>query len=115
VSPRKPEPPITPALAFFGAVATHFRRRAGLTQQELAELLHYSGGMIGMVECGRRVPGESYLLMLDDVLDAGGLFKEALPMLEAEQVGRLGPLRVDNEIRANIAALAAWAFSHPEP
>ncbi|GGO88588.1 helix-turn-helix domain-containing protein [Wenjunlia tyrosinilytica] len=105
----------TAALVFFGAVVHRLRLDAGLTQQQVGDRLNYSVAAVGFIEQGRRIATEPYVSALDGVLGARGLLEAAIPMLEAERVARQGPLRVDDEVRRHVAALAAWAFSQPVP
>ncbi|MER5934508.1 helix-turn-helix transcriptional regulator [Streptomyces sp. NPDC002054] len=57
-------------LRTFGDTVKAFRKRAGLTQEQMAPLVRYSVQYVGSVEQGRRHPSERYVGRLEDVLDA---------------------------------------------
>ncbi len=73
-SPQQPAPKGSPR-AVFGSVLRFFRERAGLSQEELAELAHMSLSTIGSYETARRVPPRDAVADLEAVakLDARGL------------------------------------------
>jgi transcriptional regulator with XRE-family HTH domain len=54
--------------ALLGKQIAHFRRRAGLTQEELAEKTGYSVDFIGLVERGINAPTVKRLEDIADVL-----------------------------------------------
>jgi transcriptional regulator with XRE-family HTH domain len=58
--------------AFFGAELRHYRKAAGLTQEELGERVNYTGALIGMIETTLRTPTLQLAEMCDRVLDTGG-------------------------------------------
>ena len=47
-----------------GAQIAYLRKKAGLSQQQLAERLHLSGSAVGMYEQGRRQPSVDLLVEL---------------------------------------------------
>ena len=47
-----------------GAQIAYLRKKAGLSQQQLAERLHLSGSAVGMYEQGRRQPSVDILVAL---------------------------------------------------
>ena len=57
------------ALALFADEMRAARDRAGLTQDELAARVNYSGTLVAMVECLKRVPQADLAARLDDALD----------------------------------------------
>lgn len=61
---------MTRLYALLGKQIAHFRRRAGLTQEELAEKTGYSVDFIGLVERGINAPT---VARLADVADAVGV------------------------------------------
>jgi predicted transcriptional regulator len=42
----------------FGAGLRYYRTRAGLSQEQVGERLHFSGDLIGKIENGQRTPTE---------------------------------------------------------
>jgi transcriptional regulator with XRE-family HTH domain len=73
-SPQEPAPKGSPR-AVFGSVLRFFRERAGLSQEQLAELAHMSLSTIGSYETARRVPPRDAVAGLEAVteLNAHGL------------------------------------------
>ncbi|WP_086824046.1 helix-turn-helix transcriptional regulator [Streptomyces sp. NRRL B-24572] len=53
------------------------RRNAGLSQAELAAIIHCSKDLISSIERGARVPQPDFLVMVDPVLGAGGVLAAA--------------------------------------
>ncbi|AVT28582.1 hypothetical protein C6361_02695 [Plantactinospora sp. BC1] len=54
------------------------RRRvaAGLSQEALGELMHFSGSHVSSVETGQRPPTPKFLKVADEVLNTGGLLRD---------------------------------------
>ncbi|MDT0421239.1 helix-turn-helix domain-containing protein [Streptomyces evansiae] len=73
----EPEPSET--LRVFGSVVKAFRKRAGLTQEQLAEALGYSVDMISSIEQGRRMPQPDFVDATERELDAVGMLSVMLP------------------------------------
>ncbi|WP_314174439.1 helix-turn-helix domain-containing protein [Streptomyces winkii] len=71
------EPESSDGLKAFGAVLKVFRRRARLTQEELAPRVCYSVQTISSVEQGRRLPPADLVERAEVVLDAFGALKAA--------------------------------------
>ncbi|WP_314172489.1 helix-turn-helix domain-containing protein [Streptomyces winkii] len=71
------EPETSDSLKAFGAVLKAFRKRAGLTQEELAPRLRYSQPTIASVEQGRRFPTPEFVERAEEVLDAFGALRGA--------------------------------------
>ncbi|MER8234971.1 helix-turn-helix transcriptional regulator [Streptomyces sp. NPDC094049] len=71
------EPEPTDGLKAFGAVLKVFRNRAGLTQEEFAELVGYSMATVGSVEQGRRLPSVTFVNRAEEILDAFGAIRAA--------------------------------------
>jgi transcriptional regulator with XRE-family HTH domain len=59
---------VTPLYVLLGRQIAHFRYRAGLTQEELAEKTNYSVDFIGLVERGINAPTVKRLKDIADVL-----------------------------------------------
>ncbi|SCK42474.1 helix-turn-helix transcriptional regulator [Streptomyces sp. WMMB 322] len=71
------EPEGTDSLRAFGAVLKAFRKRAQLTQDELAARVRYSVQTIASVEQGRRLPPADLVERAEEVLDAFGALRAA--------------------------------------
>ncbi|HEX5567353.1 MAG TPA: helix-turn-helix transcriptional regulator [Streptomyces sp.] len=71
------EPEGSDSLKAFGAVVKAFRKRAGLTQEELAPKVRYSPQTVASIEQGRRFPPADFVREAEDVLDAFGALQGA--------------------------------------
>ncbi|PJE99501.1 transcriptional regulator [Streptomyces carminius] len=71
------EPETSESLKVFGEVVKSFRKRAGLTQEELAPQVRYSLPTVASVEQGRRFPPHDFVERAEDVLDAFGTLRGA--------------------------------------
>lgn len=71
------EPERLDSLRAFGAVLAGFRKRAGLTQEQLAPQLGYSVQTLASIEQGRRFPPADFVERAEDVLDAFGALRGA--------------------------------------
>ncbi|MFF3215349.1 helix-turn-helix domain-containing protein [Streptomyces sp. NPDC002886] len=70
-----------PDLRNFGETVKAFRKRAGLTQEQLHPLIRYSVQYIGSVEQGRRHPSTRFVDRVEEVLDAFGVIRIAAKQL----------------------------------
>ncbi|MFD3677906.1 Scr1 family TA system antitoxin-like transcriptional regulator [Streptomyces sp. NPDC058613] len=61
----------------FAEVVKAFRKRAGLTQEELAPLIGYSSQYVGSVEQARRYPSDRFVEQLELHLDCFGVVRGA--------------------------------------
>lgn len=66
----------------FGETVKAFRKRAGLTQEELHPKVRYSVQYIGSVEQGRRHPSTRFVERAEEALDAFGVIKIAAKQLQ---------------------------------
>ncbi|MEV6398108.1 helix-turn-helix transcriptional regulator [Streptomyces sp. NPDC051907] len=71
------EPESSDSLRAFGEVLKAFRRRAELTQEELAPKVHYSPHFVSSVEQGRRLPTKEFVERAEVALDAFGALRGA--------------------------------------
>ncbi|MFJ7967540.1 helix-turn-helix domain-containing protein [Streptomyces sp. NPDC096324] len=71
------EPEVSDSLRTFGEVFKAFRRRAGLTQEEFAELVPYSVQTVAKIEQGRRFPQPDFVERAEGALDAFGALRGA--------------------------------------
>ncbi|MFE2287794.1 Scr1 family TA system antitoxin-like transcriptional regulator [Streptomyces sp. NPDC059443] len=65
----------------FGETIKAFRKRAGLTQEQLGPLIRYSVQYIGSVEQGRRHPSAKFVDRAEEALDAFGVIRLAANQL----------------------------------
>ena len=65
---NRPETPPT----MWGAMLKHYRERAGLSQDKLAQQINYSSAQVASVETGRRRPSEELARLCDDATGAEG-------------------------------------------
>jgi len=70
---------------YFGWRLRFWRRRSGLTQQELGELLGYDHSHLSKVETGDRWPPEDLPARADRLLGAGGELTTLWPLVERER------------------------------
>ncbi|MFH9546956.1 helix-turn-helix domain-containing protein [Streptomyces sp. NPDC017435] len=90
---RRPETPAeadgtTGLFTALGKMLKLLRERKGLTQKEFGELVGYGPDAISAMERGVRTIRPEVLEKADELLDAGGLFKEAIPEVR-EAVSRV--------------------------
>jgi transcriptional regulator with XRE-family HTH domain len=71
------EPETSDSLKAFGEVLKAFRKRAGLTQEELAPRVSYSPMSVASFEQGRRLPQPEFVEKCEEVLDAFGALRGA--------------------------------------
>ncbi|MFJ3171636.1 helix-turn-helix domain-containing protein [Streptomyces roseus] len=72
-------------LRSFGETVKAFRRRAGLTQEQLAERVRYSVQYVGSVEQGRRHPSVKFVNRSEEALDAFGVIRIAANRLNRKR------------------------------
>jgi transcriptional regulator with XRE-family HTH domain len=64
--------PTTKSLSLFGADLRKYRKRAKMTQDELAEATQFSRSLLSFVERGERTPSRNLAQRCDDAVEAGG-------------------------------------------
>lgn len=69
------EPESSDSLRSFGAVLKTFRKRAGMTQEELSPHVRYSAHFIASIEQGRRLPPPDFVERAEVTLDAFGVLE----------------------------------------
>ena len=127
----KSEGPEVPGVwAAYGVVLQFLRKRAGLSQQQLAEAIGYSVEQVASVEQGRRPAKVAFTRAADRVLEAGGVLealqdgvdRAKLPrffrnfaLIEAEVVSRFSydPLLIPGLLQTEGYARAVFAGHCP--
>ncbi|WP_329384187.1 helix-turn-helix transcriptional regulator [Streptomyces sp. NBC_01351] len=69
----------------FGETVKAFRKRAGLTQEQLHPLVRYSVQYVASVEQGRRHPSTRFVDRAEEALDAFGVIRIAASRLERKR------------------------------
>lgn len=78
------EPEVSDSLRMFGEVFKAFRRRAGLTQEQFADLVPYSVQTVAKIEQGRRFPQPDFVERAEEILDAFGVLRGAARRLSRQ-------------------------------
>ncbi|WP_030778171.1 helix-turn-helix domain-containing protein [Streptomyces sp. NRRL S-920] len=81
MSSSSKEPEASDGLKTFGAVLKSFRKRAGLTQEELANEVGCSSHFLASIEQGRRFPPPGFVDRCEAALDAFGTLRLAANQL----------------------------------
>lgn len=84
---RRPETPAEEAgttglFTALGKMLKLLREKAGLTQKEFGVMVGYGPDAISAMERGVRITRPELLEKADEILDAGGLLKQAIPEVE---------------------------------
>jgi transcriptional regulator with XRE-family HTH domain len=84
---RRPETPAeadgtTGLFTALGKMMKRLRERRGLTQKEFGQMVGYGPDAISSMERGVRTIRPQVLEQADDLLDAGGLLKDAIPEVQ---------------------------------
>ncbi|WP_043486514.1 MULTISPECIES: helix-turn-helix domain-containing protein [Streptomyces] len=74
-----------PTMQYFAAVLRILREHAGLTQEELGELMHYTGSAVSAVETCAKPPTDEFIEAAEKALDANGLLRSAITFLRLER------------------------------
>jgi transcriptional regulator with XRE-family HTH domain len=82
---------VTPLYVLLGRQIAHFRRKAGLTQEELAEKAGYSVDFISLVERGVNAPTVHRLKDIADIVGTE-VWQLFYPVV-GERSGKIGPAR----------------------
>ncbi|WP_344488336.1 helix-turn-helix transcriptional regulator [Glycomyces endophyticus] len=88
--PSRPLEPERGLPEWFGAELRHHRQRAGLSQDELGRLVHFSGDLIGKIEKAERNCSIALAQDLDNALQIGGVLARAWRLVEAQADNRPG-------------------------
>ncbi|MFI0732187.1 helix-turn-helix domain-containing protein [Streptomyces sp. NPDC021225] len=74
-----------PTMRYFAAVLRILREAAGLTQEQLGELMNYTGSAVSAVETCAKPPTDEFVEAAEKALDAGGLLRSAIAFLRLER------------------------------
>jgi transcriptional regulator with XRE-family HTH domain len=69
-------------LALFGDELRYLRKAAGLSQQQLGDLIGYSGSLVAAIETCDRTPSEDFAERCDKALNTGGALMRLLVRLK---------------------------------
>ncbi|GGK66176.1 transcriptional regulator [Sphaerisporangium melleum] len=70
ISPER-APDMKP-LMLFGSELRKHRKRTGLSQERLAQIIRFSPSLVGFIERGQRTPGRDFVQRCDAALQTGG-------------------------------------------
>jgi Helix-turn-helix domain/Domain of unknown function (DUF5753) len=86
------DPAVSP-LRVFGAMLRYYRTRAGLSQADLGERVHFSGDLVSKVEMGQRIATEEFTAACDAVpeLGTGGALTELRALMKDAIKNRVLP------------------------
>lgn len=100
--PSKPLEPERGLPEWFGAELRHHRTRAGLSQDELGQRVHFSGDLIGKIEKAERTCSADLAQALDHVLETDGVLNRAWRLVEAQADNR--PSEADKHSESSVPA-----------
>jgi transcriptional regulator with XRE-family HTH domain len=83
----------TPA-GVFGAELRFYRTRAGLSQKDLAALIHVSNDVISKIETGERTPAEDFPPRLDALPELDNPKRPHPPVGQPEEGPEAAPVRL---------------------
>lgn len=86
--PSKPLEPERGLPEWFGAELRHHRKRAGLSQDELGQRVHFSGDLIGKIEKAERTCSVDLARAFDRVLVTDGVLARVWRLVEAQADNR---------------------------
>lgn len=75
----------SPAAQYFAEVLRTLRTAAGLSQNELGELMAYSGAAVSAVETGAKPATDEFIAAAEKALNAGGILAAAAKYLRLER------------------------------
>ena len=80
VAPRELDPSAS-ALDYFGSELRRLRIAAGLSQEQLGEIVNYTGALVGMVEVAKRCPSRDFAVRCDAALGGEGTLTRLWPLV----------------------------------
>lgn len=102
---------VTGARRTLGEQLHSLRDAAGITQQQLAQIVGYSRSTVANVESGRQQVGRSFWELCDDALRADGLLKSGFHEVQ-EMLRHLSRQQAEAAQRARQAQIAEWKKGH---
>jgi transcriptional regulator with XRE-family HTH domain len=94
------------ALSVFAEELRHLRMARGLSQDQLGELINFSGSQVGMVEACRRIPSLDFARRCDKALETTGTLERLHGMISTAPFARWFQPYVQREGEAT--ELRAW-------
>ncbi|MBD0708879.1 MULTISPECIES: helix-turn-helix domain-containing protein [unclassified Streptomyces] len=85
VNVRELDPNASP-LDYFGAELRRLREEAGLTQQQLGNIIYCTGSLIGQIETAKKVPTRRFAEQLDAALMTAGHFSRLIGLVLKSQL-----------------------------
>ncbi len=73
-------------VSFFASELRRARVAAGLSQDQLAQMISYSSSLVAMVETAQRTPSQDFTRRCDEALDTGGLLSRILEELVSHEI-----------------------------
>lgn len=74
--------PTTSVATYFGSRLRRLRQAADLTQEQLGDLINYTGSLIGQIETARKTPTLEFARACDAALDSGGELADLWKLLK---------------------------------
>ncbi|MFJ6099668.1 Scr1 family TA system antitoxin-like transcriptional regulator [Streptomyces sp. NPDC092359] len=99
VNIRSLDPSASP-LDFYGSELRRLREEAGLSQQQLGDVVYCTGSLIGQIETAKKVPTRRFSEQLDAALMTGGLFTRMIGLVLKSQLPTWFQPYADMEARA---------------
>ncbi|MFJ4908587.1 Scr1 family TA system antitoxin-like transcriptional regulator [Streptomyces sp. NPDC093249] len=99
VNIRSLDPSASP-LDFYGSELRRLREEAGLSQQQLGDVVYCTGSLIGQIETAKKVPTRRFSEQLDAALMTGGLFTRMIGLVLKSQLPTWFQPYADMESRA---------------
>jgi transcriptional regulator with XRE-family HTH domain len=90
----------------FAAELRHARTASGLSQEQLGELINFSGSQVGMVESARRVPSLDFARRCDEALGSTGTLERLHELLRTTPFAPW--FRPYVEMEAEATELRSW-------
>ncbi|MEU3981168.1 helix-turn-helix transcriptional regulator [Streptomyces sp. NPDC026672] len=75
-------------LDFYGSELRRLREAAGLTQQQLGDVIAYTGSLVGQIETARKLPTAEFSARADTALETGGLLSRLVDLVMRSQLPR---------------------------
>ncbi|TDE37769.1 helix-turn-helix transcriptional regulator [Actinomadura sp. 6K520] len=108
--PRRQRPRESPALVAFGRQMRRLREAKGVKQETIAHLTKVSGPQVSRIEGGKKRATRSFVVAVDDYLEAGGSLISLWEDLNKD--GHPVPIWFDwPQVEADAAMLVCWQHS----